>query len=191
MQPQALAACFAVATLLCQPALAENDPKLLEEARFVAKSLPPKLTDFIQRVIQQHGPAEALTQYSHLSPKVLADATDETGWQIRQVSLRNRSPRAKPDPFETEVLMLFEKRLAAGEPAITIDLGLIVTEGGKRYYRYLQPLMTQSVCLECHGPAETLKPEVRERLKELYPHDRATGYTIGTMRGALSLKKPL
>lgn len=177
--------------LLSQPAQADDKLQLLEEARHVARSLPPKLTNFIQQVIKQHGAAEALTQYSHLSPKVLADAAEETGWQIRQVSLKNRSPRAQPDVFETEVMRVFEKRLADGEPAINMDMGMIITEGGKRYYRYLQPMMTQSICLNCHGPEDQLEPDVRARLKELYPHDKAIGYSVGMMRGALSLKKPL
>jgi hypothetical protein len=32
---------------------------------------------------------------------------------------------------------------------------------------------------------------VRKRIKELYPTDRATGYTDGMMRGALSMRRPL
>lgn len=191
MNRNALAVCLSLGCLCSLSVQAADEKKLIEEARYVAKSLPPKLINYLQSSIQKEGTEHALTHYSHLSPKVLADAAEETGWEIRQVSLKNRSPKAKPDAFEREMLAQFEKRIAAGEPPINIDKGMIVKEGGKTYYRYMQPMMMQAVCLDCHGPQDKLKPEVKTLLKELYPNDKATGYTEGMMRGALSLKKPL
>jgi hypothetical protein len=42
----------------------------------------------------------------------------------------------------------------------------------------------------CHGAADTLSPAVQARLRELYPQDLATGYKVGDIRGAMTLKKP-
>jgi hypothetical protein len=176
---------------LAAPALANDPAKLLEEARFVAQSLPPKMITYLQRTIQDRGVVQALTNYSHLSPKVLVDAGEETGWKIRQISMKNRNPKGKPDAWEAEVLKEFEKRLAAGEPAVGIDKGMIVSEGGKQYYRYMQPMITVRICMECHGPEDHIKPEVKALMKEMYPDDAATGYTEGMLRGALTMRKPL
>lgn len=188
MRFTAIALCLAASAA---PALANDPAKLMEEARFVAKSLPPKMITYIQRTIQDHGVVQALSNYSHLSPKVLVDASDETGWKIRQISMKNRNPKGKPDAWETEVLKEFEQRLAAGEPATSIEKGAIVNEGGKPFYRYMQPMMTIRICMECHGPESQIKPEVKALMKEMYPDDAATGYTEGMLRGALTMRKPL
>lgn len=177
--------------LLASLAYGADDAALLKDARLVAQSLPPKLLNVIEVEIAKRGTAEALVAYSHLSPKVLAEASEETGWEIRQISPRNRNVKGLPDPWETGVLAEFERRISAGELPAKIDKGEIVLEGGKRVYRYMQPIMMQRVCMECHGPEDAINPGVRERIKELYPADRATGYTDGMMRGALTLRRPL
>jgi hypothetical protein len=34
-------------------------------------------------------------------------------------------------------------------------------------------------------------PEVTERLKALYPADKAVGYSLGQIRGAITIRKPV
>ena len=45
------------------------------------------------------------------------------------------------------------------------------------------------LCLNCHGAAEQLAAGVADRLKTPYPDDRAVGYGVGQVRGAISLKR--
>lgn len=51
------------------------------------------------------------------------------------------------------------------------------------------------VSLKVHNPlpgtAEQIPPAVKARLAEDYPHDKATGYAPGQIRGAVSVKRPL
>ena len=47
------------------------------------------------------------------------------------------------------------------------------------------------VCQTCHGPADSLSPELKAALAKDYPHDQATGYVAGEIRGALSVTRPL
>jgi hypothetical protein len=53
----------------------------------------------------------------------------------------------------------------------------------------MRALPTQGLCLGCHGPVEQLAPGVAERLKALYPDDRAVGYSLGQLRGAMTLRR--
>ena len=39
----------------------------------------------------------------------------------------------------------------------------------------------------CHGG--TLDPEVTAKLKELYPQDAATGFKVGDLRGAFTIRQ--
>lgn len=172
-------------------ASAADEAKLLEEARFVAQSMPPKLLNVVQSEIKKGGVEQAIGACRDLAPKIAADASEETGWAIRRVSMKNRNPKAVPDAWETGVLAEFEQRLAAGEPPINMEKAMLVVEGDKRYYRYMKPLMTQKLCMDCHGPEDGIAPNVKAKLGELYPRDTATGFTEGKMRGALTIKKPL
>jgi len=45
--------------------------------------------------------------------------------------------------------------------------------------------------LQCHGARDKLAPGVADALKELYPQDQATGYAVGDLRGAVSVKIPI
>ena len=44
-------------------------------------------------------------------------------------------------------------------------------------------------CLACHGPRESQSPELRTALERDYPHDAATGYAVGELRGAFTLQR--
>lgn len=173
------------------PAFAVEEAKLLEEARLVAQSVPPKLLNVVQSEIKKGGVEQAIGACRDLAPKIAAEASEETGWAIRRVSMKNRNPKAVPDAWEKVVLAEFEQRLAAGEPPIALEKGMIVAEEGKQFYRYMKPLMTQKACTQCHGSEADIAPNAKARLQELYPQDAATGFKEGMMRGALTIKKPL
>jgi hypothetical protein len=51
----------------------------------------------------------------------------------------------------------------------------------------MKAITTEGICLACHG--KTLGPAVSKKISELYPSDHATGYSVGEVRGAFSLKK--
>ncbi|MCW5622489.1 MAG: DUF3365 domain-containing protein [Burkholderiales bacterium] len=46
----------------------------------------------------------------------------------------------------------------------------------------------QPLCLTCHGAEAAMPESVKQRLREDYPHDRATGYQSGQVRGAVTVK---
>jgi len=46
------------------------------------------------------------------------------------------------------------------------------------------------LCIQCHGTADQLGAGVAQRLQQRYPDDRATGYAVGQIRGAMTLQQP-
>jgi hypothetical protein len=66
-----------------------------------------------------------------------------------------------------------------------------VTEGGRETLRYLKPLVAGTMCLTCHGQKAAIPPGVQAVLAREYPDDRATGYSAGDVRGAVSVRVPL
>jgi hypothetical protein len=55
------------------------------------------------------------------------------------------------------------------------------TDGG-REFRFMKAIPTVPMCLACHGQA--IAPSVAQKIAELYPNDKATGYSEGDIRGA-------
>ena len=116
------------------------------------------------------------------------EISQQTGWKIKRVSLKARNEaRATPDAWEKDALEDFDKRAAAGEPPAQLEKG----EKVGNEYRYVKALPVQPLCLSCHGPADQLSPAVKSVLGKHYPNDRATGYSAGQIRGAISVRKPL
>ena len=182
--------CALVAALLSLPILAQDDV-LLKDARNVAGAVPLKLLDVLNTQIAKDGPASAVAVCNEKAPQMAKTASEQSGWAIRRVSLRNRNPKAVPDAWELAALKDFDQRTAAGEKPATLEkFGVVDTAGGKEY-RYMKALPTQQVCLACHGAADALAPDVTAKIQALYPDDKATGYSIGQIRGAITLRKPL
>ncbi|AWI76688.1 hypothetical protein CEW83_16925 [Parazoarcus communis] len=168
-----------------------DETALLAEARGVASSIPPKLIAVLQGEIAKGGTEGAIGVCRDKAPQMAKAASERTGWNIRRVSLKNRNPKAVPDAWERAALEAFDRRAAAGEAPATLEKGEVVVEGGVESYRYMKALPTQALCLSCHGSDTDIDPAVRTKLQALYPDDKATGYTVGEIRGAMTIRRPL
>lgn len=177
-------------TLAAIPASADA-AKLLDESRQIALKMPPKLLDVLNDEIKKSGHASAMVVCRDKAPQMAKNLSEQTGWAIRRVSLKNRNPKAVPDAWEKSVLEDFDRRTAHGEKPTALEKSEIVSEGGTSYYRYMKALPTQDLCLSCHGTPDHIEPAVKAKLLELYPDDKAVGYGPAEIRGAITLKKAL
>lgn len=64
----------------------------------------------------------------------------------------------------------------------------VVREQNVQVLRCMKPLIAGPACLNCHGPRETMTPELKRMLAERYPGDRAAGYRVDDLRGAIGVK---
>lgn len=182
---------LSLAVLASLNALADDAP-WLAEARSVASTVPPKLLSVLTEEIAKGGPASAIDVCRDKAPAMAKAASAQSGWAIKRVSLKNRNPKAVPDAWERAMLEEFDRRASAGEPPASLEASTTVTTPtGHTEYRYMKALPVQPVCLACHGAPESLAPEVSQQLRTLYPDDRAVGYALGQIRGAMTIRKSL
>lgn len=185
----ALAVAFGLGTI---SAAAQDDAARTEEARKLAGQMIQALGGKLQTEMKAGGPAAAIGVCVSAAPAIAGELSRQNGVRLTRVSLKVRNPLLGfPDAWEQGVLSSFESRLAKGEAADKLEFAETVNEPSGRYFRFMKALPVQSVCLNCHGDAANLAPEIRERIAREYPADRATGYTVGQIRGAVSIKKPL
>jgi len=157
-----------------------QEPTPRQVAATAAADLGAVLKELLGEELRRGGPETAARLCSESAQVVTEDFARERGVEIRRVSQRYRNQRNQPDEWESAVL----KRWAAAKPAEYTET---VTDNGKRYLRYMKPILMEQACLACHGVRESLQPEVAAVLNERYPRDKATGYKAGELRGAFSV----
>jgi hypothetical protein len=177
---------------LASPALAQDAATLTAEARDAALTLQKTLAGKLLGEIEAGGPASAIGVCKTLAPAAAGDLSVARGWKVSRVSLRVRNPvLGTADAWEQRALQSFDERIARGEKPDALEHSEIVTEPAGRYFRYMKALPVQPLCLNCHGAPEKVPAAVKERLAKEYPTDRATGYDVGQVRGAITIKRPL
>lgn len=180
-----------ILTALLAPAAWSADATWVDEARRVATSVPPRLVAVLTDQIAKGGAESAIDVCRDQAPELARAASQQSGWTVRRVSLKNRNPKAVPDAWERAALEDFDRRALAGESPATLEKAELVSQGYVKVYRYMRALPTQPLCLQCHGAPEQLSPAVKHRLAALYPHDMAVGYAPGQIRGAMTISKPM
>jgi len=188
-RPQRLLFCLALLAF-GHGASAADDPAWVGDARKAAMAVPPKLLGTLSAAIDQGGPEGAIAVCRDEAPKLARAASEASGWSIRRVSLRQRNPKAVPDEWERAVLLDFDRRAAAGESPAMLEKAELVVVGGQGTQRYMRALPVQTMCLACHGPAASLSPAVSAQLRALYPADQGVGYSVGQLRGAMTIQRP-
>lgn len=168
--------------LLCAGgALAGPDPSE-QEAAAIARQFVEELRPRLGEALQSGPPSEAISICADYAPALAARLSEETGWTVRRVSLKPRNAAAQPDAWERARLRQFDEVVSAG-----YTLGP-VSELIDGKLRYLAPQQTGAVCLVCHG--ELIAPDTERALERYYPADKARGYQLGEVRGAISLTSP-
>jgi hypothetical protein len=172
------------------PATAQDLPEA-SKARMIAQEVLKETRAVLEGALAQGDAATALRACAAVAQN-LARKHEQEGWRVRRVSEKVRNVADTPDPAELEVLQRWASAQAAGQLKPTDEHEAIVTEAGRRHYHYMRPIVIPgALCLQCHGAPEQLAPAVRDALRELYPADQATGYKVGDLRGAVSVKIPL
>jgi hypothetical protein len=184
---------FALPLLLAAlPALAQDIGTLTAETKKSVLPVIPKVVSAMQEAVAEKGVAGAIPVCKEQAPALIKEKRAETGWDIRRVSLKARNAeRGTPDLWEARQLADFNIRAANGEKIDALEKSEIVSIDGKQVFRYMKALPVSDVCLKCHGPANDLDAGLKAKLTATYPHDQATGYAKGQIRGALTVKRPL
>jgi len=163
--------------------------QLKKEGRQIAKQFLGTLKPELKKAMKSGGPVHAIEVCHKKAPQITAELSHKTGWQLKRTSLKVRNPANAPDAWEKRVLQQFEQQKAQGADVKKLEYGEVVEESGHKVFRYAKAIPTGKVCVVCHG--EHVPAPVMKAIRTYYPHDRATGFRPGDIRGMFSFKKPL
>ena len=130
------------------------------------------------------GPVHAIEVCSRDAPAIASHLSAESGASVGRVALAARNAGNKANAEERGILEEFRADIQAGnrEAAMRFD---VEADGSARY---MKAIITQPMCLVCHGPK--LAPEVESAVMQRYPADQATGFSVGDLRGAFVVRWP-
>lgn len=177
--------------LACAPAFAEDAsvPKLKAEAAGLTQAYAGQLKAALGGAMAANGPLGALDVCHSAAPAIAAELSKRSGWTVARTSLKPRNAKSAPDDYERRVMEAFNARIARGEKAADLVSAEIVDDRGGKVFRFIKAIPTSENCLACHGTE--IKAEVKARIAQLYPDDRAMGFKLGDMRGVFTLQKRL
>lgn len=145
---------------------AEPEVSLAEQAFGALKA---KLMTRLTTAMAEGGPGSAITVCGAEAQALSAALGQEHGIELGRTSFRLRNAANAPRPWAATHVSTAEARGAS------FDLGKKVG--------VLAPIPLAGMCVACHGPRETLSPDVAAALAVRYPDDRAVGFAEGDLRG--------
>ncbi|WP_232778373.1 c-type heme family protein [Salegentibacter sediminis] len=148
----------------------------------IAQATQQQLGKNLKKALKEGGPLHALEFCNVEAIPLTAQMEKEHNAVIKRVSDKNRNPANAANKEEKYYITHFKQAIRNGrEPA-----PVVIPKGEKNKFYY--PIVTNKMCLQCHGKPEEMKPEVLQKIKELYPEDRALGYSENEVRGIWSIK---
>lgn len=161
---------------------------LAAQSDAAADQFQSRLQSELRQALKVGGPVGAVGLCAEAAPAIAADVSEQSGFDVRRVSLRPRNPGAISDGgLRTRLQSLAESPLdPAGRPA-TVRW----TEGDgatATHFSMRAVVMQDQPCSACHG--STIAPAVRAAIAERYPDDSATGFRAGELRGAILTSWP-
>ncbi|MDC9725796.1 MAG: DUF3365 domain-containing protein [Gammaproteobacteria bacterium] len=180
---------FLLAALLSNNAIAHEHEQFTQEGKAAIKEFAGTLKSSLVTAMKSGGPIEAISVCNDVAPSIAADISNKYGFQVARTSLKIRNPDNSADDWEKEILFQFEASKQQGEEVKTLFVSEATTQNGNHELRMMKAIPTAEICLTCHG--SDIAPAIQTKLDELYPNDQATGFKLGDIRGAFTLRKTI
>ena len=178
-------AALSVTALMANPyeSNKEEFASVVKTGQEVSSALLQTLGKNLKQHMKAEGPIGAAEFCSTKAYALTADVDEHFGAdvQVKRVSLKERNPANQAEGKEKTILQSLENLQNSG----VVLPEYLVERVNKETYKYYKPLLiNKQVCLQCHGDIRE-NPKLSQFLEKTYPHDKATGYKFGDLRGAI------
>ena len=155
--------------------------------RRAAKGFMQELKGVLVSELQNEGVVSAIKVCSDTAQALTKNYAEENNLNIRRVSLKTRNKANNPDSYEQKVLKQFHELNSQDKLSKGTEVIELVGTNGTKQIRYMKPILTNGVCLNCHGSDEQISPKVKKVIAANYENDKARNYKVGDVRGAISI----
>ncbi len=171
---------------MCSLVHGEDIDEQLFASKDATQHLARQLRSKLISSLEESGAVNSISVCNTEAFKISAELSKKYNGKVSRTSLKIRNPENKPDTWERNTLLEFENQKQAGTDTSQLESYKVIKNDNGKWFRYLKAIPTGDVCLMCHG--EHIAPDVEDKIKTLYPNDLATGYEVGDIRGAFTIK---
>lgn len=157
----------------------------LEKGKSIAQATQAALGKNLMQAIGEKGTAGAI-EFCNIEAIPITDSLSKIHHAtVKRVSDKNRNPKNTANEAELAYIENAKNQLADNQ---TIQPQL-KEENGKWVAYY--PILTNAMCLQCHGKSEQISKEALAKIEAHYPKDQALGYKANEVRGiwVIEMKK--
>lgn len=158
-----------------RPDANQAESAALARAHSAAQTLGQRLRERLTSTLAASGPLAAVEVCAHEAPSLRESVEKEYGVRVGRASLKLRNPQDSAPSWVDDWLRAQQVKQQP-RPINRVRSGTA---------QVLMPIMIEPLCLTCHGDPEAMPQELRDAIHKHYPHDQATGYHSGDVRGAL------
>lgn len=144
----------------------------LNRANVAREELVDAIMEELGEALADGGSVGAIRICRKRAPEIASQVSSRHAVVIGRTSFKLRNPVNQPPEWARGfVQQMTEEVTYLKGPGETLGV--------------LMPIRLQEPCLGCHGPSESIEPDLKATLDQLYPEDQATGFAEGDLRGWL------
>ena len=168
-----------------------QDSDMLSQSRVISQAMLKELGQKLQSAMTEGGAVNAIGVCNTQAPEIAGRVSAQNQVKLSRVGTRARNPvMGVPNDWQARALAQFDAGLARGDKPAEMEFSETITKSdGSKEFHFAKPIVLQPMCVACHGGPEQISPEVKSKLIELYPNDKAVNYQPGQLRGAVVLSR--
>ena len=168
-----------------------QDGDLLSQSRATSLGMLKELGQKLQLAMADGGAVNAIGVCNTQAPEIAGRVSAQNQVKLSRVGNRARNPvMGVPNDWQAKALAQFDAGFARGDKPAEMEFSETITKfDGSTEFHFAKPIVLQPMCVACHGGPEQISPEVKAKLSELYPNDKAVNYQPGQLRGAVVLSR--
>ena len=168
-----------------------QDSDMLSQSRSISQAMLKELGQKLQSAMTEGGAVNAIGVCNTQAPEIAGRVSAQNQVKLSRVGTRARNPvMGVPNDWQAKALAQFDAGLARGDKPAEMEFSETITKSdGSKEFHFAKPIVLQPMCVACHGGPEQISPEVKSKLSEMYPNDKAVNYQPGQLRGAVVLSR--
>ncbi len=136
--------------------------------------------------MRKKGAEYAVNFCSTEAMRLTDSVSNALGLTIRRLAKKYRNPKNETLGLDSLIFKHYILRWLSRQ-----RLKAIILPDSHGHPVYYHPIKVKHFCLTCHGePGKTMDANLAEKIKKQYPHDEATGFKEGQLRGMWSITFP-
>jgi hypothetical protein len=157
-----------------------QDKDMLAQGKEISMKSFKALSGELKKAVNSGGPLNGVEVCNKKAMQITDSLSNVFGVQIKRTSLKLRNQNNKADQLENIQLEKW-----ANSQDEQLQAVLFEVDNG---VEFMAPITLGPPCMACHGDPEKMNADLKSLISEKYPHDKATGFNIGDLRGAWVIK---